>query len=200
MPLIDFHTHRPTAEGVVTPRCFGIHPWDATDGLDTKYFKIRTEQAEIIGECGLDRYCSTPWNIQMRTFEQQVEIAEQMDKPVVVHCVRAFNELVGIRKRHGKTPWVVHGFAGSRQLCSQLMCHGIEVSFGAAILDPRRTKVRDTLAATDPYRLFLETDDSNANIKEIYDTAAELLNCDTEKLKDAIFAHYRRLLDVSAHS
>lgn len=107
----------------------------------------------------------------MEFFVRQIEIAEHLHKPLVIHCVRSFNELTELRRDHRATPWVVHGFTGSIELYTQLTKWDIGVSFGAAILDPQRTKVRETLAVADPYRIFLETDDSGADIHEIYRTA-----------------------------
>mgnify|MGYP002855633059 FL=1 len=195
-PLIDFHTHKPTAEGVITPRCFGVHPWHSADhGLD--WYAANREQfenAEIIGECGLDKCCDTPWQVQYQVFMWQIEIAEQLGKPLVLHCVHAFNELMQLRRSHSATPWVVHGFTGSPELYRQLLTNGIEVSFGAALMQPWRKKLLGTFATVAPDRIFLETDDSGANIADIYRTAAALLQITTESLCDAINAHYHTLL------
>lgn len=117
---------------------------------------------------------------------------------MVIHCVRAFNELIALRKKHTATPWVVHGFTGSVQLYRQLLDHGIEVSFGAAILDQRRKKVRETLATSNPENIFLETDDSGADISEIYSAAAGLLNIELSRLQDIIGTHYHNILAISA--
>lgn len=193
MPFLDFHTHRPTAEGVFTPRCFGIHPWEAADKQSMLYNQSSYQQfseAEIIGECGLDKCCKTPWNQQMEVFVHQIEIAEQLRKPLVIHCVRAFNELTDLRKSHKQTPWVVHGFTGPTEIYSQLLKADIEVSFGAAILDKRRTKVRETLSKANPDRIFLETDDSGADIREIYHTASEILGI--ESLEETTIQHWMR--------
>ena len=150
----------------------------------------------MIGECGLDRCCDTPWQLQMEAFEWQIAMAERLRKPLVVHCVRAFNDLLALRKHYSATPWVVHGFTGSAELYGQLLDHRIEVSFGAAILDPRRKKVRDTLASANPMNIFLETDDSGANIAEVYSVAAEMLHCDEKQLRKAISNHYHTLLGI----
>lgn len=117
---------------------------------------------------------------------------------MVIHCVRAFNELIALRKKHTATPWVVHGFSGSVQLYRQLLDHGIEFSLGAAILDQRRKKVRETLATSNPESIFLETDDSGADIAEIYCAAACLLNIESSRLQDIIGIHYHNILAISA--
>ena len=150
----------------------------------------------MIGECGLDRCCDTPWQLQLEAFEWQIVLAERLRKPLVVHCVRAFNDLLALRKRYSATPWVVHGFTGSAELYGQMLDHGIEASFGAAILDPRRKKVRDTLASANPLNIFLETDDSGANIAEVYASAARQLKIEESRLRNIIHCHYNRLLST----
>ena len=131
----------------------------------------------------------------MDMFVQQIEIAEQLRKPMVIHCVRAFNELMALRKQHPLTPWVVHGFVGSLPLCHQLLDHAIDLSFGAALLDRRRAKVRNTFVHTDLHRLFLETDDSGADISAIYHEAALLHGCCLSDLTEAIKNHYLALFN-----
>jgi len=194
VPLIDFHTHKPTAEGVVTPRCFGIHPWEAMEEFQVSSFMVQAEKVQTIGECGLDKCCNTPWERQMEVFVRQIEIAEQLGKPLVIHCVKAFNELMELRKTHKQTPWVVHGFTGSTELYNQLLKADIEVSFGAAILDKRREKVRETLSKADLNRIFLETDDSGADIADIYHEASSICGCDLSELQTTIKDHYNALM------
>ena len=195
MALIDFHTHRKTAEGVVTPRSFGIHPWraDEEDATSPEAFREaygkEFDEAEIIGECGLDKVCKCDWQTQLRLFDWQIRIADELRKPMVIHCVRAFNELLELRKGHTGHIWVVHGFTGSAQLAAQLFRAGIWVSYGAALLDPKRQKVRNSLR-DNPYPFLLETDESDAGIAAVYRAASETLGIDIERLSDTIKQNY----------
>ncbi len=199
MEFIDFHTHRETAEGVVTPRSFGIHPWYAekenTATFEEFAYNHRDDfaAAQIIGECGLDKASATPFDIQMRLFQWQIRIAQKLDKPMVIHCVRAFNELLQMRRSNNGGIWVVHGFIGNVQMANQLFRAGIWVSFGYALLDCRRTKVRDCLTAH-PYPFLLETDDSDCGIETVYHTAAEIKKIDIEALGRTIKQNYEALL------
>ncbi len=199
MEFIDFHTHRETAEGVVTPRSFGIHPWraNAVEASDFDAFRAscgsRFAEAEIIGECGLDKVCAVPMDVQERVFRWQIDIAAWLRKPMVVHCVRAFNELMALRRQNGSGIWVVHGFTGSRQLARQLAQAGIWVSYGAALLDVRRTKVRESLSANDgPF--LLETDDSPCGIEAVYRAAAEIRKTTVDELASTIKRNYSALV------
>lgn len=199
MELIDFHTHRPTAEGVVSPRSFGIHPWDADREEAQSYEEFEKrhqsgfDQAEIIGECGLDKVCGTTWGKQMQLFEWQVRIAAKSGKPVVIHCVRAFNEMMELRRQNSGNTWVVHGFTGSLQLAEQLFRSDIWVSFGAAILDERRTKARECLRdIRSPF--MLETDDSTCGIEAVYNAAAEIRKTTLAELCHTIKENYNTLM------
>lgn len=199
MEFIDFHTHRETAEGVVTPRSFGIHPWraDTVEASDFDAFRAscgsRFAEAEIIGECGLDKVCAVPMDVQERVFRWQIDIAAGLRKPMVVHCVRAFNELMALRRQNGSGIWVVHGFTGSQQLARQLVQAGIWVSYGAALLDERRAKVRESLSANDgPF--LLETDDSPCGIEAVYRAAAEIRKTTVDELASTIKRNYSALV------
>ena len=195
MGFIDFHTHRKTAEGVITPRSFGIHPWRADEDSATSLEAFKEaygkqfEDAEIIGECGLDKICECDWQTQLRLFEWQIRIAEELHKPMVIHCVRAFNKLLELRQVHRSKIWVVHGFTGSLPLAKQLYKAGIWVSYGAALLDPKREKVRNCLQGN-PYPFLLETDDSAAGIAAVYRAASEILGIDVEHLSNTIKQNY----------
>lgn len=205
MTFIDFHTHRKTAEGVVTPRSFGIHPWHASAEKAASYeefancYRDDFAFAEIVGECGLDKVCTSDWNAQIRLFRWQIRIAAELEKPMVIHCVRATNELMELRRENSDGIWVIHGFTGTAQLAAQLRRAGIWVSYGAALLDPRRSKVRESLQANEgPF--LLETDDSDCRIEAVYKAASETKKTDLETLcstikenYDALFVNNRQL-------
>ena len=196
MTFIDFHTHRPTAEGVATPRCFGIHPWLAPVDVDG-YALPMADEVDIVGECGLDKCAHAPWESQKELFAWHISLAERWNKPMVIHCVRAFNELIALRKNHRKIPWVVHGFMGGKELYEQLRAHGIGISLGKAVLDARRTKVRETLMSLRDEELLLETDDSEVNIADIYRCVAELRGMNIVELAAQIELNYSIIIGRS---
>ena len=153
--------------------------------------------SDLVGECGIDKLCRVPARRQSQLFEWQATIAADMQKPMVIHCVRATDEVIRMRSmltaQHKSLPtWVIHGFTGNTQLASQLFRAGIWVSFGNAITDCRRTKVRDSLSRlTSPF--LLETDDSGADIRDVYAAAAELRQCDIETLAATVRENYMKL-------
>ena len=211
MPL-NFHTHHPRP-GERYVRSLGLHPWHLraeTLAADMEELRQRLSQEgnryEMVGECGLDKACHTPLPLQAEAFTQQLLLAEEVGKPVVVHCVRAFNELHALRTRHHwQQPWVVHGYAGALPLTQQLRRAGIQFSFGRNLHLPKTqgslaflaTGLAQGESAAD---FFLETDDDEGKtIEEVYDQAATILRLPRQRLEEAIEANYQRLLGSQAN-
>lgn len=202
--LVDFHTHLlPTAEGSIVPRSFGIHPWQSASFSESDMPQILSALSDgcsqpsitMVGECGLDKLRGASFDFQVSLFQLHLQVAETVGKPVVVHCVRAMEQLVALRRqRQWQRTWVVHGFTGSSQQALQLDRIGIGCSFGAAILNPQHHKAIAALQQLGKDRLFLETDDSGLSIADIYVAAAYWLEITVEELEEAIFLHYCRLI------
>lgn len=75
-----------------------------------------------IGEVGLDKVTSTPFDLQMNILQKQLELAKKYDKPVIIHCVKAYSDLIKIKKRDFKMQvWIFHGFNTSWQVAEQLL-------------------------------------------------------------------------------
>lgn len=203
--IIDFHTHRyQTAEGVLVPRSFGIHPWQTSLLTEEDFPRLRQALTEgcrqssiaMVGECGLDRLRGASLPFQKAVFELHLQVAEQLGKPVVVHCVRCMDELVELRKRQQwHMPWAVHGFHGSPQQAEQLWRLGIACSFGSVILRQQHSKTIEALQMLGKDRVFLETDDADCSIGDIYDAAAEWLHVGRPELEEAIISNYHRFVN-----
>lgn len=173
----------------------GIHPWYA----DTENWQEELERLEkiatrenvlAIGECGLDRLISLPIDKQLIIFEAQVVVAEQIRKPVIIHCVRAFNELLAWKKQYkASVPLIVHGFNSKPEIAHQLLKHDFYISLGASLLKPDSNAVK-ILSAIPITRLFLENDDRAIPVKEIYDAAADRLEIPVSVLKKQIWANF----------
>ncbi|MBR1793045.1 MAG: TatD family hydrolase [Bacteroidales bacterium] len=192
--IIDFHTHRPIPPEVVAPHSFGIHPWHAGEASLSSISASCWQAAELIGECGLDCCKGPSLDIQTDCFERQIAIAERLEKPMVIHCVRAQDTLLRLRGRHMKTPWVMHGFAGGLAQARQLMQKGIGISVGPALLRPDKSKLREAVRSLGSGAFFLETDDTGADIFELYRVAAQLLDTPLADLEYAISVRYNHLL------
>ena len=202
----DIHAHIKTFNGN-TDRIISLFPNEASDlcpswkysiGIHPSFILEKKLKSELvilsklasqksiiaIGEIGLDKNAKIPIYSQILVFQQQLKIAEELNKPVIIHCVRCFSEIIALKK--GSTvPWIIHGFRGKPELAAQLIKKGIYLSFGSAILNDCPT-LYSTVRETPSDKIFLETDDSKVNIKLIYEKAAEIKEISVEALIEAI--------------
>jgi len=173
----------------------GLHPWhileNDTDECLLKIEKAGSDKRMIaIGECGLDRLINTNFEIQQFIFRKQIDIAEKLQKPLIIHCVRAVNELIAIKKQsQSKVPWILHGFTGNQEITRSLIRHGFYFSVGEPMLKDQRKYSAFKEIPTD--RLFLETDDRNISIKNIYLLAAQIREIDEVALIESIFNNFK---------
>jgi TatD DNase family protein len=173
----------------------GLHPWHILEN-DTGECLLEIEKAGsdkrmiAIGECGLDRLISTDFEIQKSVFRKQIDIAEKLQKPLIIHCVRAVNELIAIKKQfQSKVPWIIHGFTGNQEITKNLIRHGFYFSVGEPMLKDQR---KYTAFKEIPIeRLFMETDDRNISIKNIYLLAAQIREIDEVTLIESIHNNFK---------
>lgn len=189
----------------VTACSVGIHPWYAGDSavenwLDQLRQWANLPMVQAIGECGLDRLTDTPLSEQQAVFEQQIQLAETIQKPLIIHCVRAFPEITALRKLHQpRQPWVLHGFNNRLSLLEPLLSAGFHISLGSALLkaDSPATHV---LSHIPPDRFLLETDDKDIPIQEVYQAAASLLSIEVDKLADQLWKNAAMVFRLSTKS
>lgn len=162
----------------------GLHPWHISEDTlerDIVLVEEKGVNAVAIGECGLDRICDVPFELQLKALRAQIKIASVLEKPLIIHCVRAHAELISEKKAcRGSLPWIVHGFRGNSETASQLLRHGFYLSFGEALM--KDCRLGEILASIPEDRYFLETDESTVSISEIYEKAASLRNTDIETI------------------
>lgn len=175
----------------------GLHPWhiglvNPEECLES--IELATSQRNMltVGECGLDRSISIDFAMQEFYFRKQIKIAQKHSKPLIIHCVRAFPELMKIKKEtKSDTPWIIHGFHGNQQTALQLMKHNFYFSVGKKLISDQRKK--DILKLLPADRLFMETDNGNTSISEIYSLAAQILNMSHENLTATILENFKHL-------
>ena len=186
--LIDIHTHRPTS--AVTITAVGLHPWQAATGVVPSEAEILS--ADAVGEIGLDKACEVDFEQQRAVFEAQLRLAEQHKKPVVVHCVRAFEEVISALEKFTLKAVIFHGFIGSQEQAARAVKKGYFLSFGART--ERSKKTIEALRATPLDRLFVETDEADTPIAEMYALVARLRNTEVEEIEEATSRNYERIL------
>jgi TatD DNase family protein len=179
---------------------FGIHPWHLTgESLEKQMEKVRAqslhENVVAVGEAGFDRLRGPGPDLQREAFEQQAVIAGERSKPLFIHCVRAWDELIASHKRiKPGMPWLVHGFRGKKDLAMQLISRGMYISFWFDFI--MRPESADLVRKLPANRIFLETDGSGTDIRLIYKKVASDLELDVNKLKEQIFSNYISLVKV----
>lgn len=167
----------------------GIHPWyipeNSEDYLKIIEEKLINENCLAIGECGLDKRIETDLSVQIQVFEKQLLLAEKYKKPVILHLVAAFQELIEIKKRLNiSVTMVVHGFSGSKELANQLINNGFYLSFGKYLL--LNPSLEESFLTVPEDRFFLETDTYDAKIEAVYDLASKYKNVPLQKLQQLI--------------
>lgn len=172
----------------------GIHPWylnrENHDSL-LSYVSARASGGEIIavGEAGFDRLKGPDMDFQKKTFSEQMKIASENRLPVVIHCVKAWEELIAEHHRlKPDKPWLVHGFRGKKELALQLISRGIYLSFWFDYVT--RSEATALVRSVPVNYIFLETDGSGADIKSIYKKVSEDLDLTTDELKSQIFRNF----------
>ena len=149
-----------------------------------------------IGETGIDRRCSTPVEIQKSLFRDHITLSEKLKKPLIIHCVKSASDIVSLFKQSNiQQNWLIHGFNGRTGAFDLLASQGFHFSFGAALMlsDSNSSKHIKQLPLS---RVFLETDDSDISIEEVYRAASEILMLDISRLRGIIMDNFCRFFGV----
>lgn len=179
----------------------GIHPWRLEkweDQFEQLEKIVVDENCIAIGECGLDRVIETDIEYQIPIFEKQLILAELIKKPIIVHCVKAFDILLHLLKKHKiSVPIISHGYKNKPEQLEQLIKAGVKVSFGKAIFLENST-LPACLNRLSLHDFFLETDNSpDILIEQVYEKASEITGYTVEELKIALFQNFR---DIFPHA
>ena len=195
----DFHCHRRKGgcrsllsceipEGLCS---FQAHPWTADRPLTIPDIS----RFAAIGETGLDWYKGASRESQLLRFRQMLELAERENKSIVIHCVRAWEELFSIRRQFPDQRWLIHGFRGAPELLEQLRRAGFWVSLGRSGIE------RLLHPGFSLHRIGFETDDGEGSIHELFGIASEKLQLpreDIERITDWNFEEFLCLNDSNA--
>ena len=217
--FLNFHAHQqlPAEDEIVIQSLFlqddlitkksdkifftaGLHPWHA-DRLSEDLTKKRLEQLIqsksilAVGETGLDMLKGPDLNIQIEIFKLHIEIAEKYNLPLIVHSVKSHNEILKLKiDLKSKIPWVIHHFNGNKQLALDFIYHGFYLSVSHHI-NNTKSRLSQYLGQLPIEKIFLETDDFNIDIKDLYSTAAVKFNMNTKNLKKQLMNNLNSLLN-----
>ena len=196
--IIDIHTHiKPKQPETAIWNCMpdtlcqfdsgvryasiGLHPWflsqssfmeDKTALVDA----LSRKEIIAIGEAGLDKLCNTDWDLQMDAFLLQAELAAKRNMPLIIHCVKAHNEMMALkRKLNPVNAWIIHGFRGKPELAERYIQAGFYLSIGAKFNAA-------SIPSIPLHRMFIETDESPLPVEQTYNQVAEVLSISTDTL------------------
>jgi TatD DNase family protein len=181
----------------------GVHPWCAenisNDWLEVLRQYVNSKKTGI-GEIGIDRLGEdADEKKREEVFRMQLELAQDKNLPVSVHCVRAWDMLLPILDDYASIEKImVHNFSGNWQVAKSLVDRGIYISFSVSVMDKNRGKLRDALVKVPEDRLLIETDSPNiihgnkmvdisAELKNILEIIANLRMQKTGKIEEVIF-------------
>lgn len=202
---IDIHTHDIDNKPIIKivdenketiHQVAGIHPWQLDCVSDTTHLladlisSIEHENIVAIGEVGIDKVHKDTVSVQEKTFKEEIFLSEKFHKPLIIHAVRAYPDIINFRKiTKARQPWIIHGFNGNKESAKQLTSHGLYLSLGKALFD-ERPSLNNLLKDINLDRLFLETDVEKKHIAEVYKKFSELTGVPLEKLCNIIFNNF----------
>jgi TatD DNase family protein len=158
---------------------YGLHPWDAALGLDVNRLRDTLSVAGgiAIGEIGLDSKADgSPMVLQEQIFLAQLELALEMDLPVVLHCRGAFDEMLSILSDppfSGRIRGVVHAFSKGPELALRFLDLGLLIAFGGAVTRPGARRAHESAAFVPEDLFLLETDAPSIGLEGVEPGDAE---------------------------
>jgi TatD DNase family protein len=202
----------------------GLHPWHVKKHKETDWLKSLQGILERtpcgVGEIGLDRWIKdVDIDVQIQAFREQLHLAQDLNRPVTIHCLRAWGLLLEELRRVAplSSGFIVHAFGGSKDMVRPLTDMGAYFSFAANVLDPTKKHCQESLLKVPIDRLLIETDSPDipppsdhriagrtlpdgryrnepANLPMILEGVAGIRNEPVEDLAQSLWANAQRLL------
>lgn len=177
----------------------GIHPWrinkiNVNESLQWVEKTLMLSNVVALGEIGLDRVIDINIESQKTIFISQHKFAEQVNKPIIIHCVKAYSDFLELHKKlKPKVKWILHGFKSNINIASEFIKKGCYLSFGEALLFSEKVQV--VFSELPLSNIFLETDDSDLKIEQVYEKAANLHHICIDELKQQIHSNYMNVFE-----
>lgn len=172
----------------------GIHPWYIDESRLESDLNIIKEKLQLtsclaLGECGLDKRIEIPLETQIKVFKMQLDLVKQTNKPIVLHCIAAYDEVIAIKKELKiENPMIIHGFSKNEQVAKSLLNNGFYLSFGKYLL--RNPDLEKVFTFAPENQILLETDTIEESIYEVYEKAASVKGISIEEMKAIVFANF----------
>lgn len=203
MNYFDFHTHKKKhIKSIINLFHYekpddkyyyslGIHPWHINNNTIAKDFKSLEETSQhpniiAIGECGFDKNIKSNIKDQTKVFEKHIEISENQKKPLIIHCVGYYDELIkNKRSRNPSQIWVIHGLNKNKEVFRKFIDEDFYFSIGYNLIK-NHDRLKEILKIIPFDKFFIETDDNEVFIEELYSKVATVLSMSVEDLAKTI--------------
>ncbi len=169
----------------------GQHPW-CSEGDFTSELLSMADDIVAVGEIGVDKLHPN-FERQQQLFEKQILIAIELQKPIIIHSVRSFEQSAAAIKRYRDRlrGVVIHSFVGGVSQMEYYLKLGCYISISPHSLRSKVTcKALESLPVD---RMFIESDNSLSSISSLYKLVSERLNIPLLELETALFKNFRTL-------
>ena len=192
----------------------GVHAHEASDCIDTDLAEIEKlyshKKVVAVGEIGLDYYYDfSPRERQIEVFRQQIELANKLDLPVIIHDREAHEDTLNILKEL-RPKGVVHCFSGSAEMAKEIIRLGLYIGLGGAVTFKNAKKPVEVAQYVPLDRLLLETDApymtpvpfrgkrcDSSHMAYTAEKIAEVKSMDVQELIDICTENSKRLFGIN---
>lgn len=195
----------------------GVHPHDA-GGVPGNYLELLADSARhpkvvALGEMGLDYYRDlSPREVQRKVFVEQLNLAKEVGKPIIIHDRDAHGDLLDILRREGvgEAGGVMHCFSGSPEMARECINMGMYVSLAGPVTFKNARKLKEVAVSVPLDRLLIETDcpylapeprrgkrNEPVYVKYVAERVAELRGITLEELTFATSSNARELFGLN---
>ncbi|KAF1680672.1 TatD family hydrolase [Veillonella sp. R32] len=194
----------------------GVHPHESKDVTeeDYEYFKdqaLHNDKVKAIGEIGLDYYYDfSDRETQMREFKRQLDLAREVDLPIIIHDRDAHGDIMDTLRTYGKGNYgIFHCYSGSWEMAKECIKMGYYISFAGPVVFPKSTKLKEVAKEVPLDRLLIETDspyltpppfrgrrNDPSKTQFVAQEIASLKGMDPEELADIALANGKRIFNI----
>jgi len=196
----------------------GVHPHLAKNCLPSSYEEIEelaySKKIHAVGEIGLDyHYNFSPRDVQRKVFRNQLNLAQSLGLPVVIHSRLAANDVTAaVKGEHFSQGGIIHCFSEDWDFAKKMMDHDFLISFSGIITYPKAHPLRDVAKKIPPARLLVETDspylvpepirgkikrNEPVYVRDTARTLADLKDMTFEQLAEATTHNFESLFQIA---
>jgi TatD DNase family protein len=191
----------------------GLHPWyvmeRSAEWLDKLEEILKKNPASCVGEIGLDHCLGRDtFAVQESVFIDQLRLSAKLNRPVSIHCRKAFGRMLGILKEHSdiRISGAIHSYSGPPDLVPAIINAGLHISFSGSLTFPNSKRAHASAAIVPADRLLVETDSPDikpfgcasfvnepANIVFVIEKLAEIRKVSVEEIELCCWENAKRL-------